>query len=98
MPASVPWVSNLAQAVGVMYVLEGATLGLGVVTRRLAPSHPALAGAGRYMAAYGSRTGSRWSEFQRMLATVDRAEWPSACIAANATFSMFKQAFDTAQP
>jgi heme oxygenase len=93
-PAPVPRVRSIAQALGVMYVLEGATLGLAVVTRRLPPSHPAIAGAGRFMAAYGSRTGSRWSEFQRMLATVDRAKWPSACAAANATFSSFQQVFD----
>lgn len=89
---------GMAQALGVMYVLEGATLGLGVVTRRLPPSHPALSGAGRFMAAYGERTGSRWSEFLRLLATVDRTEWPSACRAAHATFWRFQQVFDAAWP
>lgn len=50
------------------------------------------------MAAYGMQTGSRWAEFQRILATVDRAEWSCACTAANATFSTFQRVFDSAWP
>jgi heme oxygenase len=89
---------SIAQALGVMYVLEGATLGLSIVTRRLPASHPALDGAGRFMAAYGQDTGSRWSAFQRMLATVPPEEWSSSCVAARATFSTFQRVFDTAWP
>ena len=98
LPAPARWVGSLAQALGVMYVLEGATLGLSVVTRRLPPTHPAVAGAGRFMAAYGEQTGSRWAGFVRQLATVDRAEWPVACAAAQATFSTFQQVFEAAWP
>ena len=97
-PAPACAIGSQAQALGVMYVLEGATLGLSVVTRRLPPTHPAVAGAGRFMAAYGEQTGSRWTGFLRQLATVDRAEWPVACAAAQATFSTFQQVFEAAWP
>ena len=92
-PSPAHLIQSDAEAWGAMYVLEGATLGLGVVTRRLPESHPARCGAGRFMAAYGAQTGSRWSEFLRALAEVGRADWPVVCASARATFELFERVF-----
>lgn len=85
-----------AQAIGAMYVMEGATLGLGLVTRHLPPGHPALGTAGRFMAAYGSQTGPRWTAFLAMLEAVRASEWGVVCGAANDTFGIFHRTFKEA--
>ncbi len=92
--AEVPPIASFSAALGSMYVLEGATLGLSMVSRRLPEGHPALTVAGRFMSAYGEHTGARWGEFLRALEVVDRAEWDVVCRAAVATFGAFLLAFD----
>ncbi len=92
--AEVPPIESFSAALGSMYVLEGATLGLSMVTRRLPESHPARTVAGRFMSAYGEHTGARWGEFLRTLEAVDRAEWGVVCDTAVATFGAFLLAFD----
>ena len=81
-------------AIGALYVLEGATLGLRSVVRRLPDTHPARQGAGRYMAAYGEQTGERWAMFLRQLEATAPSGWPSACQAAQATFACFVRVFE----
>lgn len=101
LPAALPRPGGLegrAQALGAMYVLEGATLGLGVVGRRLANAHPARQGAGRFMAAYGSECGARWSAFMQLLSEQDAAGLTAACTAAEATFALFQRAFEPWRP
>ena len=81
-------------AIGALYVLEGATLGLRAVVRRLPLAHPARQAAGRYMAAYGEKTGERWAMFLRQLAATPPSGWLSACQAAQATFAWFVRVFE----
>ncbi|MDB4946989.1 MAG: bphO [Labilithrix sp.] len=62
--ADLPCVTSLSQALGVLYVLEGATLGGRIIVRHL---HERLAlgpttGAA-FFGGYGDRTGSMWKRF-----------------------------------
>ena len=97
-PARPGILENHNQALGALYVLEGATLGLGVVGRRLAATHPARQGAGRFMAAYGNESAARWSAFMQLLAAQEPAGLPAACAAAEATFGLFQRAFEPWRP
>ena len=86
-------ITSYAAALGTLYVLEGGTLGLQVVRRRLPDSHPALHGAGRFLLGYGSDTGRRWQTFVVLLDALPAADWPTALAAAEATFQAFHTAF-----
>lgn len=67
--ADLPALTNLQQALGCLYVLEGATLGGRYVHHRLALRHPELvARAGSFLRCYGSETRARWLEFAQALA------------------------------
>jgi heme oxygenase len=92
-PVAVPAVGSWAQALGVLYVIEGGTLGLQVVGKRLAQDHPALGSAGRFMHGYGTDTGRHWRAFIAALDTLPASEWPSATRAAIATFEAFLRHF-----
>jgi heme oxygenase (biliverdin-IX-beta and delta-forming) len=89
-----PHIDRPGAAWGAAYVLEGATLGLNMVTKRLPSTHPAHTEAGRFMRAYGDRTGERWAAFLLELEALDRTEWPAACKAALATFKAFREVFE----
>ncbi|MBB4867939.1 heme oxygenase [Pseudomonas nitritireducens] len=56
----------LAEAFGIAYVAEGATLGGRVLYKRLKTSLDPL--PLRWLQGYGEHTGERWSSFQRLLA------------------------------
>lgn len=61
-----PVANNLAEAFGIAYVAEGATLGGRVLYKRLkAPLEPLPL---RWLQGYGEHTGERWAAFQRLLA------------------------------
>lgn len=61
-----PVANNLAEAFGIAYVAEGATLGGRVLYKRLkAPLEPLPL---RWLQGYGEHTGERWGAFQRLLA------------------------------
>jgi heme oxygenase (biliverdin-IX-beta and delta-forming) len=92
--APIPHFDSRGAAWGAAYVLEGATLGLNMVTRRLPSTHPAHTEAGRFMRAYGGRTEERWAAFLLELEALDRAEWPAACWAALTTFKAFHEVFE----
>jgi heme oxygenase (biliverdin-IX-beta and delta-forming) len=96
--AEVPPIDSIGAAWGAMSVLEGATLGPSMVSKRLPNWHPARGQAGRFMAAYGEDTGARWQEFLRELGSLDAAEWPTAFASAVATFSAFLCAFKAPRP
>jgi heme oxygenase (biliverdin-IX-beta and delta-forming) len=91
--APVPPVQSYAQALGVMYVLEGSTLGLQVVLRRMRPDHVAWSTAGTFMRGYRSETGSFWRYFVADLDALPVADWPPVAAAALATFAAFHQCF-----
>lgn len=67
--ADCPWVTKpscLAEAFGIAYVAEGATLGGRVLYKRLKTSLDPL--PLRWLQGYGEHTGERWGSFQRLLA------------------------------
>lgn len=55
-----PSVDDTSRALGVLYVVEGATLGGAVLSRRLRDSR-VPADARRFLAGYGDQVGPRWS-------------------------------------
>lgn len=63
-PGSLPPLDSLADALGVLYVLEGSTLGGRILSRHLASKlgvSPDSGGA--YLASYGERLGPMWQRF-----------------------------------
>lgn len=72
-----PPLTTLGEALGVMYVLEGATLGGRVISRLVANRLGFTAArAGAFFAGYGDRVGVMWSEFRAAL--VRFADTPAA--------------------
>lgn len=80
--------STVDEAVGTLYVLEGATLGGQIIRRHLArilPNAPQ-----RFFTGYGSRTGQNWRQFLGFLEQIEpKVQHDLAVNAANATFSAF---------
>lgn len=66
-----PPVERPEQALGALYVLEGASLGGQVLCRRLS-RHPELVGGLRFLRGYGDATGRRWREFLGCLRSQER--------------------------
>ena len=69
--ANLPALGVIWQALGCLYVIEGATLGGRVITRHLQASlgvTPECGGA--FFAGYGAETGARWKSFGAMLGVV----------------------------
>jgi heme oxygenase len=96
MTAPVPTVPS---AMGILYVLEGASLGGQLIARRLGPRLGVTATAGAsFFAGGGDATGRRWREFG---ATVDRwgakhpREWRDVIASARATFDTIAAPFAT---
>lgn len=85
-----------AEAMGVLYVLEGGTLGLQVVRKRLVAGGHAAMGAGRFLRGYGADTARHWQAFVVALDAVAPSHWPQATCAACATFSAFHTVFEAA--
>lgn len=66
--AQLPPLHDLQQALGCLYVLEGATLGGRYVYHRLSLRFPdAMARAGSFLRGYGSETRARWLAFGQAL-------------------------------
>jgi len=80
-----------AFAWGVLYVLEGATLGGRVILKRLEASLGlGPTGGAAYYAGYGEETGAMWQRFRARLAAVceERPHWEDRILAgANAAFA-----------
>jgi heme oxygenase len=90
-----PKIVSFAHAMGMLYVLEGATLGLQVVRRQLEHGHPATDSAGRFLQAYGAQTGKRWREFLEQLEAMPRECWPEVERGSQEAFTAFIDAFST---
>jgi len=88
--AELPEIVSPAQALGCLYVVEGATLGGQVITKHLQKNlgiTPETGGA--FFAGYGAETGSRWQEFGAMItAQAERLGQDDVIVAsANRTFA-----------
>jgi heme oxygenase len=89
-------IDSWPRALGTLYVLEGSTLGLQVVRKKLQDAHPAAQGAGRFMLGYGPDTGRHWLQFLARLETLPLDSWPDAEEAAAAVFTTFLNGFSQA--
>jgi heme oxygenase len=86
-----PLLNNRAQLLGLMYVMEGATLG-GQVLRRMMKDKLGVEAdnGGEFLDVYGSATGARWKAFLAQLAAFDSPEHnPQVVAEARLTFACF---------
>lgn len=89
---TVPEVTDLATALGVLYVVEGSTLGGQIIHRQLrALFGDEAESVMHFFGGYGPLTGPRWKAFGVLVNThVTPAMKPATLRAAEATFSMFE--------
>jgi len=97
-PWSAPVPTNAAELTGMLYVIEGSTLGGQVISRRLATSLSLGATNGaRFFFGWGANTGNRWRMFWEFAATAcPPAHHQSAIQAAKVLFASLHTAFDAA--
>ncbi|MCU7249776.1 biliverdin-producing heme oxygenase [Pseudomonas koreensis] len=89
-----PVIDSAAACLGVLYVLEGATLG-GQILRREIAARLSLDGqnGAAFLDIYGAATGRRWRDFIDYLGSrsMDAAEREAVVTAAHTTFSCFER-------
>ncbi len=85
---------STADALGRLYVLEGATLGLRTVLRHLPADHPARGPAGTFVRGHGEAAGARWQVFVQRLQAVPEADAPEALAGAACVFAVFQARFE----
>src|SRR5689334_20031028 len=95
-----PPVTSCEHVLGLVYVLEGSTLGGAWLLRQLAPLGITAAHGGSYLASYGSDRGKMW---QRFLFTLEEAHLrgvraDSIAAAAIATFATARYYLTEAEP
>lgn len=100
LPPSVPRIDSWGSLAGVLYAIEGSTLGGQVISRSL-HSHLGVEKhtGGRFFFGYGDQTRLMWDEFMAFAAMVatDQTSWSQARAASQACFAMFGFALDNAQ-
>jgi heme oxygenase len=93
-----PAAPTLPAALGMLYVLEGATLGGQVILRHVAPRLGVGPDAGAsFYAGYGAETGRMWRAFGTMLdawGCANRHAWPEVLASAQATFDAIAAPFE----
>lgn len=85
----IPVVATLADAVGILYVLEGSTLGGQIISRYLSQSlGVGPEQGGRFYAGYGAENGRMWTLFRQWLASLslDNTQTEQAATAAIQAF------------
>lgn len=90
-PADAPAFASPAQAIGAMYVMEGATLGGQHITKRLQRDLPDL--PRRFFSAYGDDTGRMWNTFREKMQALPSADHPGILQGAVATFNCLEKTF-----
>lgn len=94
----IPTINSQGAFLGVMYVLEGATLGGQIIARRISERFHLDASTGTaFFNAYGADTGRRWQQFLYYLnhCSVPRDDFGLAVNAAKATFRSFEAWLET---
>ncbi|MBC3207530.1 biliverdin-producing heme oxygenase [Pseudomonas sp. SWRI111] len=89
-----PLINASAASLGVLYVLEGATLGGQILRREIAARLNLDADNGAaFLDIYGAATGRRWRDFIEYLGSrpLDAAERAAVVAAAQTTFSCFER-------
>jgi heme oxygenase len=93
-----PQIDSRAAALGVSYVLEGATLGGQILRRRVAEKLGLDASSGAaFLNVYGELTGRRWKDFLQYLddRNLGEPQTLEATRAAKATFTHFEHWLDS---
>lgn len=93
--AHAPAIDTLPQALGCMYVMEGATLGGNIMLKALS-KHPLLAGIPKhYYGCYGENTGTMWRSFTDFMsaASFDEREETDVLLGARTTFDFYLKVF-----
>ncbi len=86
-----------AELTGLMYPLEGSTLGGQVISRHLENSLGLTAGSGgRFFSGYGAETGSRWMQFMEFArrSMLTQEQQYQTCNYANRVFSALEALLD----
>lgn len=93
-----PQVTNLGQAMGCMYVMEGSTLGGKLIYKRVQQQLELdYTNGASFFYGYGAETGSKWKAFQQALTNFSE-QYPTdqdIIAAANDTFACFRRWLDT---
>jgi heme oxygenase len=92
-----PEITQLGQLVGVLYVIEGSTLGAQFISRHLQEHHGLGDGGGaRFFTGYGENTQLRWQEFIEFsqIISSDAVQCQAAEQAACQIFQLFNQVLD----
>ena len=100
MTMRMPEIKNLGALVGVLYAIEGSTLGGQVISRNLAQHLGASKESGAaFFNGYGDATKEKWETFIKFAeaAVTNDQELAEAKRAARATFTLFDDALNTAQ-
>ncbi|MBW8361156.1 MAG: biliverdin-producing heme oxygenase [Kaistella sp.] len=69
-------IENEAQAMGILYVMEGSTLGGNVIAKQLTKLPQFVSVQFNYFGVYKDQTGSRWKEFKSVLDSEFSGEYP----------------------
>ena len=95
-----PGIASHEQVLGIVYVLEGSTLGGAYLLRQLAPLGITQTHGGSYLASYGSNRGKMWQRFLFMLeeAHLRHVKAESIAAAAIATFTAARYYLTEAEP
>jgi len=94
-----PAISSVGQLIGVLYPLEGASLGGQVVAQHLQKNRGYTLNAGaRFFNAYGENTAARWQEFCQFADTIqlDEEQCQFAEATALLTFNTFEKVLNEA--
>ena len=85
----IPKVTDLSEAMGVLYVLEGSTLGGQIITRTLSESSILKNDGerGKFFNAYGTRTREMWMSFKTSLDTLPEEDSERVLGTAKNTFN-----------
>jgi heme oxygenase (biliverdin-IX-beta and delta-forming) len=96
-----PHITSLGQLVGILYVLEGSTLGASYMSLKLAEQHSMTSETGiRFFSGYGDNTQRYWQQFIAFSDTLsgDIPQCQEALKAACQTFELFSAILDQALP
>lgn len=95
-PATAPLISNTAEALGALYVMEGSIMGGRIIVQMLQKS--GITKGLSFFSGYGEATGNRWATFTAVLNREGAAEEAAqaAIKTANDTFSQFEKVFEKA--
>lgn len=74
-------IKNEAEALGMLYVMEGSTLGGNVIAKQLSKNPDFHEVSFSYLRCYGDRTGSYWKNFKEVMDTQIGAEFHEDCVA-----------------